>query len=134
MVPVTLTYEIDPVRRLITLVVAGEVTEHDIRTTDRALLSEPGYDRDFDHLVDGREGRRLIGSADVLRELAARPSVNAGVRRALVAGNLLTYGLARLFQAAHDAHGLPDEVRIFRSIEDARAWLATPRVTDRRSA
>lgn len=59
--------------------------------------------------------------------MAAKPIVNPGVRRAIVTGNLLAYGLARLFQATHDAQGLADEIRVFRNIDEARAWLATPR-------
>ena len=81
-----------------------------------------------------REGRNLIGSSAVLREMAAKPIVNPGVRRAIVTGSLVAYGLARLFQATHDGHGLADEVRVFRKIEEAQAWLATPRVRNAANA
>lgn len=119
---------------MITLSVEGDLDEAAIRAVERNLTTDPSYDRDYDHVLDVREGRNLLGSSAVLREMAAKPIVNPGVRRAIVTGNLLAYGLARLFQATHDAHGLADEVRVFRTMEDADAWLAAPRSETLRSA
>lgn len=124
---VPVSYSIDPQQRLVTLTVVGDLDGPAIRGVERALTADPAYERHYDHILDVRGGRTLIGSSDVLREMAAKPIVDPGVRRAIVTGSLLAYGLARLFQATHDAHGLGDEVRVFRAIEDARAWLATPR-------
>lgn len=127
-------YEIDQERRLVTLTVTGELDEPAIRGVERALTTDPAYDRDFDHILDVREGRDLIGSSAVLREMAVKPIVNPGVRRAIVTGNLVAYGLARLFQLTHDARGLGDEIQIFRTMEEAERWLATPRAASSRSA
>lgn len=121
------SYLIDRDRHLVTLRVVGDLDEAMIRDVERNLTADPAYDRDFDHILDVREGRNLIGSSAVLREMAARPIVNPGVRRAIVTESLLAYGMARLFQAVHDAMGLQDEIRIFRGMDEAHAWLATPR-------
>lgn len=117
-------YQIDSASRLITLTVTGNLSEAEIRDVERRLTSDPSYDGDFDHLIDVRSGLTLLGSVDVLREMAAKPIVNPGVRRAIVTGHLLAYGLARLFQATHDTAGLGDELRVFFKIENARRWIA----------
>ena len=128
------SYTIDCNRRLVVLKVVGELSEVDVRTVERELTSDPAYDADFNHILDVREGRRLIGSTAVLREMAAKPIVNPGVRRAIVTGNLLSYGLARLFQAAHDANGLADEIKIFRDFQSALEWVDAPTSDARRRA
>ncbi len=127
-------YKISPERRLVTLAVTGDLDEPAIRDVERALTTDPAYDRDYDHLLDVREGRNLIGSSAVLREMAAKPIVNPGVRRAIVTSNLVAYGLARLFQMTHDTRGLGDEIQIFRTMEEAEVWLALPRTPASRSA
>ncbi len=128
------SYAIDPKYRLVTLTVVEDLDEAMIRVVERDLTTDPAYDRDYDHLLDVRGGRNLIGSSGVLREMAAKPIVNPGVRRAIVTGNLVAYGLARLFQATHDAQGLGDEIKVFRNMDEARAWLAQPRAALSRGA
>ncbi len=119
------SYSIDRAQRRITVRIVGELDEAEIRTIERDVLSDAAYDRAYGTLVDAREACNLIGSVSILREMRAKPVVDAGVRRAFVTSNLLIYRLARLFQATHDASGLTDDVRVFRTIEEAELWFAT---------
>lgn len=121
------SYAIDRDQRLVVLTIVGDLDEAMIREVEHDLTTDPAYDRVFDHILDVREGHNLIGSYAVLREMAAKPIVNTGVRRAIVTESLVAYGLARLFQAVHEVQGLADEIRVFRSMDQANAWFATPR-------
>ncbi len=128
------SHSIDRQRRLITIVVAGDLDDSAFDMIERDIASDPAYDRGYDCLIDARAARKLIGSLGGLRGMAAKQSVDPGVRRAIVTESLLFYGLARVFQAVHDARGLPDEVAVFRDIDAAAAWLAQPRAALSRGA
>lgn len=114
-------HRIDRERRLVLSwgaepLLAQELVEH-----QATLAREPGFEPDFDQLWDLTAVERFeIREAD-LKRLAHSPYFGRGARRAIVVRTDLAYGMARQFEALRSV--APDEVRIFRSMEEARAWL-----------
>ena len=77
----------------------------------------------------GQSSRAAIkGVVDYVREHRGAPP---GARTAIVAGRDLDYGLARMYEQLLEA-GSPADVMVFRSMEEALAWLGRVPVEDKR--
>jgi hypothetical protein len=103
--------------------VIGRVTvEETVRLTD-ALLADPEFEKTADLLVDASRGRPSLSYAE-MKTTATRWAALAGrVRRiAIAAPSEVIYGLARAFQYFAERAGLT--CKVFRSLAEARAWLA----------
>ncbi|MDJ0867222.1 MAG: hypothetical protein QNK03_14015 [Myxococcota bacterium] len=122
------TYRIDAEQRLIYTTATGVVTDDDMSSHQAALVADPSFDRTFDQIWDCREVEVLEVSAEGLRRLASARSFDADARRAVVAGTDVVYGMARMFQSLHDE--APEEVRVFRKLEEALAWLGVEAVEE----
>ena len=117
--------DIDTERRLITIVVQGELTDTDLLQGYERLRERPDFSADFDELVDllGADGRQI--TADGVRTLARRPpSYSPHARRAVVVPSEMGYGMARMYELMQD--GESGQIRVFRSREDAEHWLLNP--------
>ncbi len=74
--------------------------------------------------------------AEALQDIAQRAKQvsdsGKGGQAAVVYGNLLEYGIGRMFQAFCEIEGLPYEVQSFQDFEAARVWLGleTPATED----
>jgi hypothetical protein len=66
-------------------------------------------------------------SSEQVRKIADlplyRPERRKGGKNAIVAPDHLTYGLSRIYETVTDLHNQPFETRVFRSREEACAWL-----------
>lgn len=122
-----LTYHVSPDQRLLETRVTGAVTVGEIVAYRRAVEAAPGYEGDFDALIDVRDVTGYLGTDD-LRQLGSLvrgldPSLNS--RRAIVTGTQdLLYGLIRQFESY--AEGGPRRYRACRTVADALAWLGRP--------
>jgi hypothetical protein len=58
-----------------------------------------------------------------VKAVARRHLFGPGARRAIVAPDLAVFGLARMFESHRDAGGDEEQIRVFKSLEDAWAWL-----------
>lgn len=114
-------YEIDTDRRIIFSTASGVLTEDDLRGHRKQLRADPFFDPSFDQLWDCSEVTKVAVGIEVVRFLSRSSSYEAGAKRAVVAPDDITFGLARMFQTLHE--DAPEEVRIFRSREEARRWL-----------
>jgi hypothetical protein len=85
-------------------------------------------DQDFhpglSQLIDSRDVTESKATVDGIRALIAGNPYGKGSRRAFVASSDTIYGLARMFELARV--GAEDEFRVFRSMDEARAWLGLP--------
>lgn len=65
--------------------------------------------------------------ADDLRNDAAHTKDLADVRKggktAIVSANTLAYGMSRMLEAFYGLEEMPFDVQVFRTLEEARAWL-----------
>ena len=107
----------------------GHLTYADAKGSIDATLAHPRFGPGCDALFDGTDVNTVPSTAE-LRTLAAdlKPLRDAGLSAvALVAGSNFTFGVARMFSAFAEAFGA--KVGAFRSVEDARAWLAEVHAT-----
>ena len=122
-------HRLDVERRLVFVVMTGEVTPEEFRAYEDALEASPGYHRSFARLVDCRGVTRLptevearaIGAVVRASGDPATPS-----RRAWVVASPFAYGVARQIQsygAGAGVDGMP-----FLEMGAARGWLGLPTV------
>ena len=127
MAPITFSYDAQNRCRLARFV--GVITDRELLEAFVALLRDPGYDATLNDLVDlsavthmgvTREGiQRLLALYD---ERAAEARYT---RNAIIAPTDVLYGVSRMFQTLR-GEGLPSEVEVFRTREDAERWMAGP--------
>ncbi len=90
---------------------------------------DPGCESAFDHLIDLRDVSEFRPDAPEIRRRAdegqaAAPRPEAG-RVAIVSSHDVVFGMMRIYESL--MAGAPSEVRTFRDMEDATAWLGLPR-------
>jgi hypothetical protein len=117
-------YTIDTERRLVYSRGWGDLTDADLLEHQRRLALDPRFHPDFSQLIDLLGVSSAEGvTANGVMEVAKRHVYGPRSRRALVATDLATFGLARMFQTYRDIAGGDDQIHVFTSLEDAWAWL-----------
>ena len=111
---------------------SGVVTAHDIIAFNRKLAQDPDYRLGLNRLVDMR-GARLEALSNEIDEMATeaieKRDASEGHRKgAILVGDDLEYGLVRMLGAMSDL--TRSEVRPFRRIDEALAWLGLPETLD----
>jgi hypothetical protein len=121
-----ITFALDQATRIRMAQYTGIVDDAQLLTSYAALLSDPDYDATLNDLVDLRGVARLEISADAMRQLISmyRPVDKLGVRTrlAVVAASDVTFGMSRMYELLRGDE-VPEEIRVFRSYDDAVAWL-----------
>ena len=111
----------------------GRVDDRELLETYTALLTAADYDTTLNDLVDLTSIENLEVSSDALRELVRvfQPidPYLSGRRRAIVAPSDSVYGMARMYEILRSDS--PEEIRVFRSLDAARDWLAAAVETKR---
>ena len=110
---------------------AGPLTLAEVREVAEKIAAEPEVTAPFVELIDLREARTDAISADDLRQIAAA-TLDAATKRAFVTSDVLTFGLARMFEIYRELHRKPDQIAVFRSITDAEKWLGTTPASETR--
>ena len=118
------SYRIDTTLGLVQSVAAGRLTEEDLRLHQRGLASDPAFRPDLAQLWDASAVERVELTNRCIRELASANPFGRGARRAIAAPNDLAFGIARMFEMLRAE--TEDEVHVFRSMAEARAWLELP--------
>lgn len=114
-------YTLDPARTLVRSRAWGVLTDEESRQHYLTLKDDPAFRSDFRQLCDLRGVTSLEASSETLRALARESIFAPGTRRAFVAEEDEHFGLARMLQVFCDIEG--SEVGVFRSLQDAEAWL-----------
>lgn len=113
-------YVIDKERRLVTTTGEGRMTFDETRDHQNRLLNDPDFDVSFNQLIDLIAVTHFDLSTNEAITMARRPVFSKTSRRALVAGDSLTFGMIRLMEAYHE--GLA-ETHVFRDRKSALEWL-----------
>lgn len=124
---------VHPERRLVVIEVRGTVTKAEFQRLRGGLESTPAVSPSLDVLIDLRDADFAgVRSADI-EDMAATSAPGSG-RRAIVAGDATTFGVARMYAAHREIHN-PEagELRVFRRVEDALTWLSRPCEVERAS-
>ena len=104
--------------------VAGPIDEADALAQVRRTLQDPRFPAVKWILADARQ-RESAASPELVAAVVAQLREHAErlprARCALVAEGAATFGMQRMFSIRSES--IPFEVRAFRDIDDARAWL-----------
>ena len=114
-------YTIDLAQSLVLSRGWGLVTDRELLAHVHALTADPRFARSFRQLVDLRDVTDVQVTASTIREMVKLNPFGAGARRAVVVTNDVVFGMARMYQILTDES--PDELRIFRKVDDALQWL-----------
>lgn len=121
---VPFSYSIDPSRRLLLTRAFGVLSDADILSGAAQLLADPAFDPTFNELMDLREVADVAMSHATMAGVAGRSILKTGVRRAFLTQNEMQFGMARMFSTLSATRG--HLWRIFRSCDEALAWLSEP--------
>ena len=117
------TSQIDTSLGVVFSTLQGVVTQEDILAQIERFNTDPAFQPSFDHLVDTRSTTRFDVSGEGIRLVATHTAFNEKSRRAIVAVKDDIFGMARMYQLFREWSEKPDQVRIFRDMEEARRWL-----------
>ena len=115
-------YKIDKERKLVMSTAAGELTKTDVLLLQDQLRGDPDFDPNFSQLSDltNVTGMHITGAE--MKDLAETTAFSPTARRAVIAGNDLAFGLARVFEQVLEKKG-DQGIRVFRKLEDALDWI-----------
>ncbi len=116
-------YSIDHEQRIVYARMSGPLTIDEVRQLVDELKNDPRVMGGFGELIDLRDASTDLISSDDVRHLATS-MLDASTRRAFVTSDVLTYGLARMFEIYRALHRWPDTSAVFRRLDDAEAWLS----------
>ena len=85
------------------------------------LSEDPDFDPSYNQLVDLRAITDFAISAAELRIITLYRLYNEKRRRAIVADEDITFGMARMYEVFRE--DAPEEIKLFRDMADARRWL-----------
>jgi hypothetical protein len=116
-------YEIEPERQLVIVHMGGAVTREEIAASRAAVAGDPLFKPGFSELVDLRD----LTSSDALTiadlQQLASSAIDPVKRRAFVVHDPATYGLIRIYDGMRSLMPQHEQVRLFKNMTDAEAWL-----------
>jgi hypothetical protein len=115
------TYDIDVERKLVISRAWGPVTDDDVREHNLKLRNDPLFDPAYRQLVDMTGITKDLVDVKTKRGVSHDQFFAPGVRRAWVAPEDYTYGMARMYAVAAESHG--QIIGVFRAISEAEQWL-----------
>lgn len=118
------SYRIDTENGIVYSYASGIATDEEFLAHQRLLARDPEFRPHFRQLLDGRAITENKVTPSGIRALIAGNPWGAGSRRALVTTDPTSFGLAKMFELGR--RDPVDEFRIFKDINEARAWLGLP--------
>jgi hypothetical protein len=115
---------LDLERRWVKVTASGVLTFEEMMATRHKFTSDPNFSPDFYQLYDSRAVTRTTLTAIEVGQAAMANIFSSSSRRAVVAPGGETYGVARMFQIYRGLNAGSETIKVFRSIEEAEAWLA----------
>ncbi len=110
-------------KRLVVTIEEGLVTFKDMVANHDRLLNDPDFDPEFNQLSDASLATDTDLSSKNIRSLYQRRVFSPASRRAVVAPNAFTYGMARMLQSYVELSRASVSVQIFRDRASALKWL-----------
>ena len=115
-------YGIDTARRLVSTRMWGALDRAEVLKTALELSEDPKLLPGFSELIDLREASATAISAEDVRAIASA-QLDPVARRAFVVPDELMFGLARMFATLRELKQVPEDINVFRTIEEAETWL-----------
>ena len=114
-------------QRLVLIVGSDVVWADDIVANRHALLSDPDFDPSFDALVDFTRVPDASLNLDAIRTLSRQALFSPVSRIAVVlavSGGMALFAIARMYETYREVSAMGDRLRVFRTLEQGREWLA----------
>lgn len=125
-----ITYQIDHQYKLVRTHAVGVLTDEDLLGHKRKLAADPQFTAGMRELSDVREVTDLQITAEGVRSMvntdASQASKLEDYRLAIVAGQEVVFGMARMYEILVEQH-VPN-VSVFRDYREAARWLGLPLV------
>ena len=118
-----LRYVINKQLGLVTVSASATVNAAQLVALRQQVNNDPDYDSRWPVLVDLSGASTLDFTATDLRQLAASAMTDPSARQAIVVGSELGFGLARMFEAFSAVSKHNENVRVFRSADEAQRWV-----------
>ncbi|MGE5057581.1 MAG: hypothetical protein ACM3WP_25745 [Acidobacteriota bacterium] len=121
------THQVLKDQRLVWIIGSDVIGHNDIVSNRQALLSDPDFDPSFDALVDFTRVPEASLSLDAIRTLSRQPLFARTSKIAVVPameGGLTLFAMARMYETYREVSAMGDRLRVFRTLEQARKWLA----------
>ena len=128
---------LDAERHLRHAVARDTLTDRDLLEAWGDALADPAYDPAADNLVDmsGVEqfevtphGAQRLADVMAMCAKPPAPGVRPGVAVGAPSDDERAYRILRMYEVYRELQGAPARFFVCRSIEEARCWLALPRV------
>lgn len=119
-----ITYDLDPDADLLTSVFTGNVSPREILDFYDELRASPDFRPGIRQIAEFRVLESNWSPAD-MKEVVVREPFGPGAHRAFVGPADLIYGLSRMYSSLAETMGEGGTIRVFRTVEEARAWLET---------
>jgi hypothetical protein len=97
------------------------VTDNEVLDIQQRVATDPNFNPDFHHLYDLRQDTAFEVFTRTIQRPASVKLLSEHSRRVIVTPYNSVYGMARMYEAYHNAG--PGQIWIFRSPEEACAWL-----------
>jgi hypothetical protein len=114
-------YVIDVERKLVTSRAWGVLTDDDVAEHYRALRADPLFDPTYRQLVDMTGITKDLVDVRAKQQASLNQIFVPGVRRAWVASQDYTFGMARMYAVAAENQG--QTIGVFRARAEAEEWL-----------
>ncbi|MDJ0924544.1 MAG: hypothetical protein QNJ77_08285 [Acidimicrobiia bacterium] len=121
-----MSYTIDRDAHLVRITGEGLLTDEEMRDCVSALRADPMLEPDMNTLSDMRHievaftSEGVSAMVDIMRSTSDQ---RESARGAIVVGDDLAYGMARVFGTKAELSGAEPRFRVFRDMEAARTWL-----------
>jgi len=118
-----LRYAIDEQLGLVVVSASETVNAAQLLVLRQQVKDDPDYDHRWPVLIDLSGASALDFSAADLRNLAASAITHPSARQAIVVSSELGFGLARMFATFSAVSTHSENVRVFRSTQEAQSWV-----------
>ena len=118
----SVSYRIDSAQKIVYTAFDGAVTDHEILSHARDILSDPAIDSSFVELISAATSSMEAVTGPGIREVAhLLESSNAVQKLGIVVSQDVEFGLARMVELSAGESVI--EISVFREQVDARSWL-----------
>lgn len=121
-----MSYQIDSARRVVRARAWGELSARELDDVMSRIALDPRFEPTFQCVADFRDVTSIRMDVLEIAQAAAAPLFAEGTRHAIVATSDQPFGMARMFASFSERIG--QDVRVFRDVTAAEAWLDEERV------
>jgi hypothetical protein len=118
--PLAITHHIDRERRVVLTFLEGAVDDAQAVDCIQCLRDDPDFEPSLNQLIDCTAVSDFRITSAGIRAVTYDAPFGEGSRRAVVAPQQAIFGMARMLQLLSRG---PSEINVFRSVNEARAWL-----------